>query len=116
MATTDALVALVKSGSAGCSAFGFAYRLYVDVKAGDTLVTPAGDDISHVTYCTCTRQTTDVRDAGSGEGAERFAEQIGGIAAEASRGAERHFTATLRTELNRIELTMPPEDRMTSRQ
>lgn len=51
-ATMDAFVALVKSGSGGCDSHS-AYRVYVDVEAGDTLETPAGQDISHVTYCDC---------------------------------------------------------------
>ena len=51
--TRDAHVAIVKSGTAGCAPGKTAYRIYVDVKAGDTLLPPADQDISHVTYCAC---------------------------------------------------------------
>jgi hypothetical protein len=49
----DAYVALVKSGNHGCGEGASAYRIYVDVHAGDSLQTPADQDISHVTYCDC---------------------------------------------------------------
>jgi hypothetical protein len=52
-ASRDAYVAIVKSGSHGCKPGATAYRIYVDVKAGDTLLTPADQDISHITYCAC---------------------------------------------------------------
>jgi hypothetical protein len=52
VATQDAYVAIVKSGSGGCEK-GQAYRVYVDVSAGDILETPTYQDISHVTYCDC---------------------------------------------------------------
>jgi hypothetical protein len=53
VATQDAYVALVKSGSRGCERGGSAYRVIVDVSEGDTLSTPVDQDISHVTYCAC---------------------------------------------------------------
>jgi hypothetical protein len=52
-ATQDAYVALVKSGTHGCESGSAAYRVYVNVKRGDALFTPADQDISHVTYCAC---------------------------------------------------------------
>jgi hypothetical protein len=52
-ATTDAYVAIVKSGSGGCGPGNSAYRVYVDVSAGDVLGSPSWQDISHVTYCDC---------------------------------------------------------------
>jgi hypothetical protein len=55
-ATQDAYVVLVKSGSDGCEPGLSAYRIYVNVSAGDTLLTPVGQDISHVTYCACPTQ------------------------------------------------------------
>ena len=53
IATQDAYVAIVKSGTRGCRKGAHAYTVYVDVREGDTLVSPAGQDISHVTYCAC---------------------------------------------------------------
>jgi hypothetical protein len=44
-ATTAARLALVKAG--------LWYRYYLDGQAGDTLQSPNGQGISHVTYCTC---------------------------------------------------------------
>ena len=55
-ATQDAYVAIVKSGSGGCAPGESAYRIYVNVSAGDTLFTPVDQDISHVTYCACPAQ------------------------------------------------------------
>jgi hypothetical protein len=52
-ATQDAYVAIVKSGNEGCGPGNAAYRIYVDVSAGDTLSTPVSQNISHVTYCAC---------------------------------------------------------------
>jgi hypothetical protein len=52
-ASMDAYVAIVKSGSGGCSPGESAYRIYVNVHEGDVLYTPAYQDISHVTYCDC---------------------------------------------------------------
>lgn len=53
LATQDALLAIVKSGNHGCGPGNTAYRLYTNVKAGDSLGTPVDQDISHVTYCEC---------------------------------------------------------------
>jgi hypothetical protein len=53
VATTDAYVAIVKSGTAGCEPGQSAYRIYVNVSAGDVLSTPVDQNISHVTYCEC---------------------------------------------------------------
>jgi hypothetical protein len=53
LATQDAYVALVKSGNHGCGPGNSAYRVYVNVKTGDTLYTPVDQGISHVTYCAC---------------------------------------------------------------
>ncbi len=55
-ATQDAYVAIVKSGTAGCGPGESAYRIYVNVSAGDELATPVDQNISHVTYCTCPAQ------------------------------------------------------------
>ncbi|WP_245529770.1 hypothetical protein [Anaeromyxobacter dehalogenans] len=44
-ASMDADLALVKAGTC--------YKVYVGVSAGDTLATPNGQAISHVTYCSC---------------------------------------------------------------
>jgi hypothetical protein len=52
-ATMDAYVAIVKSGNHGCSPGESAYRIYVNVHEGDSLQTPADQNISHVTYCDC---------------------------------------------------------------
>jgi len=52
-ATQDAYVAIVKSGTAGCGPGESAYRIYVNVHAGDTLLTPVDQGISHITYCAC---------------------------------------------------------------
>jgi len=52
-ATQDAYVAIVKSGTHGCGPGSSAYRIYVNVSAGDTLATPVDQGISHVTYCAC---------------------------------------------------------------
>jgi hypothetical protein len=54
--TKDAYVAIVKSGSGvngGCVAGQASYRIYTNVSVGDTLLTPADQNISHVTYCAC---------------------------------------------------------------
>lgn len=51
--TVDAYVALVKSGNGDCGAGESNYRVYTNVSVGDSLSTPAGQDISHVTYCAC---------------------------------------------------------------
>jgi hypothetical protein len=56
-ATQSASVAIVKSGTKGCDKGGSAYRVYTGVSQGDTLETPAGQAISHVTYCTGTPTT-----------------------------------------------------------
>jgi hypothetical protein len=53
VATQDAYVAIVKSGNEGCEPGESAYRIYVNVTDGDTLLTPVSQDISHVTYCAC---------------------------------------------------------------
>jgi hypothetical protein len=54
VSTQDAYVALVKSGSKGCPNHpDSAYRVYVNVTVGQVLETPMGQDISHVTYCSC---------------------------------------------------------------
>lgn len=53
VATQDAYVAIVKSGTQGCEPGQSAYRIYVDVQQGDTLATPVDQGISHVTYCAC---------------------------------------------------------------
>jgi hypothetical protein len=53
VATQDAYVALVKSGTGGCGGGGKALRVYVNVHIGDVLYTPVDQDISHVTYCAC---------------------------------------------------------------
>jgi hypothetical protein len=53
IASMDAYVAIVKSGNHGCSPGEAAYRIYVNVHAGDALQTPADQNISHVTYCDC---------------------------------------------------------------
>jgi hypothetical protein len=55
-ATQDAYVALVKSGNHGCGPGNSAYRVYVNVSAGDVLSTPVDQNISHVTYCACPAQ------------------------------------------------------------
>jgi len=52
-ATMDAYVAIVKSGTRGCGPGSSAYRVYVNVSAGDLLSTPVDQGISHVTYCAC---------------------------------------------------------------
>jgi hypothetical protein len=52
-ASRNAYVAIVKSGTHGCEPGDAAYRIYVDVKKGDTLLTPRDQDISHITYCAC---------------------------------------------------------------
>ncbi len=52
-ASTDAYVAIVKSGVGDCGPGDHAYRVYVDVQAGDTLESPSEQDISHITYCAC---------------------------------------------------------------
>lgn len=52
-ATMNAYVAIVKSGSHGCGPGNSAYRIYVNVKAGNVLSTPVDQNISHVTYCAC---------------------------------------------------------------
>jgi hypothetical protein len=52
-ATVDAYAVLIKSGTHGCENGDAAYRVTIDVQAGDTLNTPADQDISHVTYCAC---------------------------------------------------------------
>jgi hypothetical protein len=52
-ATKSAYVAIVKSGSGGCGPGNSAYRIYVNVTAGQTLGTPVDQNISHVTYCAC---------------------------------------------------------------
>ena len=52
-ATQDAYVAIVKSGNHGCGPGYSAYRIYVNVFAGDALSTPRDQNISHVTYCAC---------------------------------------------------------------
>ncbi len=51
--TQKSYVAIVKSGTGGCSPGSQAYRVYVNVAVGDTLSTPGKQDISHVTYCAC---------------------------------------------------------------
>jgi len=54
VSTQNAYVAIVKSGSKGCLNKGeSAYRVYVNVTVGQTLLTPVDQNISHVTYCTC---------------------------------------------------------------
>jgi hypothetical protein len=53
VATQDAYVAIVKSGTHGCGPGNSSYRIYVNVSAGDTLWTPVDQGISHVTYCAC---------------------------------------------------------------
>jgi hypothetical protein len=57
VATTDAYVAIVKSGTAGCAPGESAYRIYVGVHEGDELLTPVNQGISHVTYCECPAAT-----------------------------------------------------------
>ena len=52
-ASQDAYVAIVKSGNHGCGPGNSAYRIYVNVQAGDVLSTPVDQNISHVTYCAC---------------------------------------------------------------
>jgi hypothetical protein len=57
-ATMDAYVAIVKSGAKACNPGETAYRVYVNVTAGDVLEKPVDEDgkggaISHVTYCEC---------------------------------------------------------------
>jgi hypothetical protein len=56
VATQSAYVAIVKSGTAGCGPGESAYRIYVNVAAGDTLLAPVAQNISHVTYCACPAQ------------------------------------------------------------
>ncbi len=53
VATENAAIALVKSGTGGCGGGAQAYNLYLNVKVGDTLSSPSTQAISHVTYCTC---------------------------------------------------------------
>ena len=54
VATQNAYVAIVKSGTKGCPNKGdAAYRIYVNVTKGQTLLTPYTQGISHVTYCAC---------------------------------------------------------------
>lgn len=54
LATMDAYVAIVKDGRGACAEGEQAYRVYVNVQAGDTLEKPMDSgDISHVTYCEC---------------------------------------------------------------
>jgi hypothetical protein len=53
VATQNAYVAIVKSGTDGCGPGNSAYRIYTNVTAGMTLLTPVSQDISHVTYCAC---------------------------------------------------------------
>jgi hypothetical protein len=53
VATQDAYVAVVKSGTRGCNPGESAYRIYVNVSEGDELLTPVDQDISNVTYCAC---------------------------------------------------------------
>ncbi|MCK6536093.1 MAG: hypothetical protein L6Q84_24260 [Polyangiaceae bacterium] len=53
VATQDAYLAIVKSGTHGCEPGQSAYRIYVNVSAGDVLSTPVDQGISHVTYCAC---------------------------------------------------------------
>ncbi|MBI3202375.1 MAG: hypothetical protein HYZ29_12615 [Myxococcales bacterium] len=53
IASQDAYVAIVKSGTHGCEPGESAYRIYVNVSQGDTLLTPVDQGISHVTYCAC---------------------------------------------------------------
>jgi len=53
VATQDAYVAVVKSGTHGCGPGNSAYNIYVNVTAGEVLSTPVDQAISHVTYCEC---------------------------------------------------------------
>jgi hypothetical protein len=53
VASQNALLVIVKSGSGGCAPGQSAYRVYTNVHAGDVLSTPADQNISHVTYCEC---------------------------------------------------------------
>jgi hypothetical protein len=53
-ASQSAGMAIVKSGTKGCAHGQIAYNVYTGVTKGDTLNTPAGQDISHVTYCSGT--------------------------------------------------------------
>jgi hypothetical protein len=59
-ARQDALLAIVKSGNDPCGPGNAAYQTYVNVKAGDVLLTPGSQDISHVTYCKCPAGPTDI--------------------------------------------------------
>jgi hypothetical protein len=54
VATETAYVAIVKGGNGStCPGGQASYNVYVNVTAGDTLVTGNGTDVSHVTYCAC---------------------------------------------------------------
>ena len=52
-ATQNAMLAIVKSGNHPCEKGSSAYRIYTNVRTGDALLTPADQNISHVTYCAC---------------------------------------------------------------
>lgn len=53
VATMDADLVLVKSGTGGCGRGKQAYNIILGVSAGEKVTSPSWQDISHVTYCRC---------------------------------------------------------------